>query len=162
MQSLALLNGGLFPETHRPLFMQKLLLSPLGPWIARLTNKARFSGNMQRIFGCATQPDDILLDGFWDLLTYNDGVRVLPKLIHYIIERRQNRARWVGALQNATIPLKLINGADDPIFGRHMAERYRELVPRPDMTLLEGLGHYPQCEAPLAVLESYFAFRGAD
>ena len=29
--SCVFMNGGIFPETHHPLFIQKLLLSPLGP-----------------------------------------------------------------------------------------------------------------------------------
>jgi hypothetical protein len=37
---------------------------------------------------------------------------------------------------------------------------HRELVPRADVTLLDGIGHYPQIEAPAAVLEAYAAFRG--
>jgi hypothetical protein len=41
-----------------------------------------------------------------------------------------------------------------------MAARYRELVPRADDTLLDGIGRYPQVEAPAAVLEAYAAFRG--
>jgi pimeloyl-ACP methyl ester carboxylesterase len=56
-------------------------------------------------------------------------------------------------------PLTLIDGAADPISGAHMAARYRELVPRADVTLLEGIGHYPQVEAPGAVVEAYSAFR---
>ena len=40
-----------------------------------------------------------------------------------------------------------------------MAARWRELVPRADVTLLDGIGHYPQIEAPAAVLEAYAAFR---
>jgi pimeloyl-ACP methyl ester carboxylesterase len=36
LQSIAFLNGGLFPETHRPVLMQRLLISPLGPLVARL------------------------------------------------------------------------------------------------------------------------------
>ena len=35
MASCVFLNGGLFPETHRPVLMQKLLLSPLGWLVAR-------------------------------------------------------------------------------------------------------------------------------
>ena len=33
--SAVLLNGGLFPETHRPRLVQRLLLTPLGPLLAR-------------------------------------------------------------------------------------------------------------------------------
>jgi pimeloyl-ACP methyl ester carboxylesterase len=60
----------------------------------------------------------------------------------------------------AEVPLTLIDGAADPISGAHMAARYRELVPRAEVTLLDGIGHYPQVEAPAAVLEAYAAFRG--
>lgn len=62
-------------------------------------------------------------------------------------ERKVHRERWVGALQRATIPVVVIAGADDPVSGAHMVERYRDLVPRPETTLLEGIGHYPQVEA---------------
>ena len=157
--SIAFLNGGLFPETHRPELIQKLLLSPLGPLIARRMNRAKLAQNMRRIFGPATQPDEALLDSFWWLLTRNKGLAVMHKLIHYMVERRERRARWVGALQNARIPLKLINGAADPISGEHMADRYRELVPQADVTLLGGIGHYPQVEAASAVLAHYLEFR---
>lgn len=159
LQSVALLNGGLFPETHRPLLTQKLLASPLGPLLARLTSRRALAASMRRIFGAQTPPSPALLEAFWQLLLANDGRRVLPQLIAYMEERRQQRGRWVGALVHAAVPLKLINGAADPISGAHMVARYRELVPQPDVTRLEGIGHYPQCEAPQAVLDAYLAFR---
>ena len=157
--SLAFLNGGLFPETHRPLLTQRLLLSPLGPWVAKLMSRDKFGQTMKGIFGPQTPPDDALIDGFWSLLLTHDGRAVMPRLIRYIEERRQHRARWVGALQNARIPLKLIDGGADPISGAHMAARYRELVPHADVTMLEQIGHYPQVEAPAAVLAAYIEFR---
>jgi pimeloyl-ACP methyl ester carboxylesterase len=46
------------------------------------------------------------------------------------------------------------------VSGAHLADRYRELVPDPDVVLLEGVGHYPQLEDPGRVLDAYFAFRG--
>lgn len=78
--------------------------------------------------------------------------------MRYIPERIEHRERWVGALMKSTVPLKLIDGASDPTSGEHMVARYRELVPSADVTLLEGIGHYPQVEAPLAVLEAYLQF----
>ena len=159
LRSVAFLNGGLFAETHRPVLVQRLLLSPVGALIGRLASRAQLARNMRRIFGPATQPDASLIDGFWDLTQSNDGRAVLHKLIGYMRERRAERARWVGALQNASIPLKLIAGAADPISGAHMAERYRQLVPAPDITLLGNIGHYPQLEAADAVLAAYLEFR---
>ena len=155
MRGLVLLNGGLFPETHRPLLVQRFLLSPLGPLVARFTTRTALARAFRNIFGPSTQPDDELIDGAWELMTHNRGLAVLPQLIRYMTERKVHRERWVGALQRATIPLKLISGAADPISGRHMSERYRELIPNPDITLLEGIGHYPQCEAPEEVLRVF-------
>jgi len=159
LQSICLLNGGLFPETHHPLLIQKLLLSPLGSLIARLNNRKQFARSMQGIFGKETQPDDTLIDSFWQLLKENGGGRILPKLIGYMQERKLHRERWVGALQQTTISIKLINGTADPISGSHMVARYKELIPQPNVTELHDIGHYPQVEAPQAVLKAYLEFR---
>lgn len=159
LQSLALLNGGLFPEVHRPLLTQKLLASPAGPLLARLTSRPAFFASMRRIFGPDTPPSPALLEIFWQVLDRHDGRRVLPRLIRYMEERRSHRERWVGALQQARLPVAFIDGAADPISGAHMAARFGELVPQGKLVLLPGIGHYPQCEAPQAVLAAYLAFR---
>jgi pimeloyl-ACP methyl ester carboxylesterase len=159
LRSVALLNGGLFPETHRPALIQRLLLSPLGPLVGKLASRQSIARTMRGIFGPDTPPDDALIDTFWTLMTTHGGTAVMHRLIRYMVERRVHRARWVGALQSTRVPLTLIDGAADPISGAHMAARYRELVPAPDVTLLDGIGHYPQVEAPAAVLAAYGAFR---
>jgi pimeloyl-ACP methyl ester carboxylesterase len=141
------------------MMIQKLLLSPLGPLIARLTRRKTFARNMARIFGRASPPDPWLIEGFWEAMTANDGLRVFPKLIRYLPERRLRRGRWVGAMQSARVPLKLIDGLDDPISGAHMARRYRELIACADITELPGIGHYPQIEAPAELLAAYLEFR---
>jgi pimeloyl-ACP methyl ester carboxylesterase len=151
------LNGGLFPEMHRARFVQKLLLTPLGSWVARRMTKEKLARSLNAILGETKFTDDEI-DGFWELLTHNDGRKVVPKLIRYIPQRRDNRDRWVGALENSNIPLRLINGADDPVSGAHMVRHYRKLVPRADSVLLRGVGHYPQVEAPDAVLRYFLEF----
>ena len=157
--SVCFLNGGLFPETHRPILVQKLLLSPLGPLISRLINKQKFGTNLQRIFGPATPPTPEVIDALWQLLTHNNGLAVMHKLIHYIPQRKQHRERWVGAIINSTIPIKLIAGAKDPISGQHMIDRYRELIPNANITEMSELGHYPQIEDANAITAAYLEFR---
>ena len=147
-----LLNGGVFPELHRPLLTQKLLASPLGSLVARLSSFKTFAQSMRRIWGGPV--DDAELRAMWQLVTHDDGMAVMPKLIGYIDERRRYRARWVGALIEARMPLRFINGLADPISGAHMAARYRELVPNPDVVELRGIGHYPQLEAADAVADA--------
>jgi pimeloyl-ACP methyl ester carboxylesterase len=149
--SVCLLNGGLFPEAHHPLITQKLLASPLGPLLSRLGGYRAFSRSMRNIWGEHPVSTDELRT-MWSLITTHDGQAVMPKLIGYMAERREHRERWVGALVSATAPLRLINGSVDPISGSHLAARYREVVPRPDVVDLPRIGHYPQLEAPGAVL----------
>lgn len=155
LQSVVFLNGGLFPECHRPLLMQRLLLGRFGPLLARLTGRRRFAANLRRIFGPDTPPQAEHIDGFWSLLRHDDGARRLPQLLHYLPERMIHRERWVGALREARVPIGFINGSLDPISGAHMAARWRELLPRQPLIELPRIGHYPQIEDPEAVLAAF-------
>lgn len=154
LASAVLLNGGLFPETHRPRLIQQLLLSPIGPWIARRLNRQRFGASFSAVFAPAHRPGDIELDEFWSLIAVDDGHRIASELIRYIPERRQYRERWCGALMQTRLPLRFVNGLDDPISGVHMVARYRELIAAADVVELPGIGHYPQIEAPQAVIDA--------
>ena len=158
MRSCTLLNGGLFPETHRPRLVQRLLASPAGYIISSLLSYRRFSRSFKAVFGADTQPNEAELGSFWRLITLQGGQRIYHKLIRYMAERRDYRSRWVGALQQTTVPLALINGLADPVSGRHMVERYRELISDRYIFELEGIGHYPQTESPYHVLESLRLF----
>ncbi|BDB21871.1 epoxide hydrolase [Pseudomonas sp. CYM-20-01] len=159
MASCVFLNGGLFPETHRPALVQKLLLSPLGWMIGRAFGRNALANSFSQIFGPNTRPSESALDDFWSLIDRNDGTRILHKLIAYIPQRRRLRERWVAAMQHTDVPLRVIDGEIDPISGAHMVARYHELVPHADTVLLANIGHYPQIEAPVQVLKHYLAFR---
>ena len=159
LQSVCLLNGGLFPETHRPRPVQKLLLTPLGPLLAAAMNERSFARSFSAVFGRSTRPDAAELRQFWELFAHGGGNRIAHKLIRYIPERRANRARWVEALQRTALPLRVIDGPVDPVSGAHMVERYRELVPNPDTVLLPGIGHYPQVEDPDGTLQAFLTFQ---
>lgn len=156
--SLCLLNGGLFPETHRARLVQKLLNTPLGPVLSRLMSRGSFEKSFAAVFGPDTQPSPAEMEGFWRLVSRDGGVSNMHKLIRYINERREHRSRWVGALQQAEIPIRLINGSLDPVSGRHMTERYRELVTDPDIVHLEHVGHYPQVEDPIGTKNAFLDF----
>lgn len=157
-KSLCLLNGGLFPETHRARPIQKLLISPVGGLLARLMSEGSFRRAFSRVFGPDTQPSDEELETFWELVSRDGGVCITHKLIRYMAERRQYRERWVTALQEAVIPLRLIDGTLDPVSGGHMVARYRELIDNPDVVELDHVGHYPQVEDSEAVLRHYLDF----
>ncbi len=159
--SLCLLNGGLFPETHRPRLIQKLLAGPFGPVLTRHMGKPAVHKTMRKIFGPETPPTDELITGYWEVINFNNGRRTLHKLIDYMKQRRQFRERWVDALKQRRIPIGLINGSYDPISGAHMVNRYKEVVGNPLMIIsLQAIGHYPQWEAPQQLCDAYRQYLG--
>ena len=155
--AVCFLNGGLFPEAHRPLPMQRLLASPLGPLVARFASYRTFAASMRRIWGTHPLPDAELRT-MWELASGTDGHARIPNLLRYMPDRRRHRARWVGALVSAKLPRRLIDGVVDPVSGAHLVTRYRELVTGADVVELAGVGHYPQVEAPAEVAAAALAF----
>ena len=160
IESLHLLNGGLFPETHRALPIQKLLLSPIGGLLIRFLNKNAIRKSMHNIFGPNTPPSDQDINDFWILISTNNGHKHMHLLLDYMKQRKQYRERWVSALQNANAPLRLTAGMADPISGAHMVARYKQLIPNADVIEFDQIGHYPQIESAEAVLKSITSFLG--
>ncbi|WP_225730624.1 MULTISPECIES: alpha/beta fold hydrolase [unclassified Nocardia] len=158
IESVCLLNGGLFPETHRPRPIQRLLASPAGGLVDALTTERAFARSLSAVFGPRTKPDAAELRRFWLMWCSRHGHRNGHKLIRYMAERRRYRERWVGALCAARVPVRLIDGLLDPVSGAHMVARYRELVPDADVVELPDVGHYPQLEAPAATLAAFLEF----
>lgn len=156
--SVTLLNGGIFPGQHRPRFIQNLLASPIGWLMAPFLGKGQLSRTFKQIFGKKTQPSSEELNDFWELIDYNKGKTILPKLIRYMHERKTWKSRWEGAVVNCTVPLLHINGAEDPISGRHVGVYFKMMNAKASVGFLDGIGHYPQFEAPELVLEHFFDF----
>ena len=158
ISSVCLLNGGLFPETHQPLLIQRILISPFGFLVGRFFNRKKLGKNFKQIFGPNTQPSEQTLDDFWSLIEGNGGKYVFHLLIRYMKERRINRKRWVEALQFTDVRIRLINGIYDPISGIHMVKRYVQLIPNPDVIELQNIGHFPLVESPEMVVKYYIQF----
>ena len=157
--SCCFLNGGLFPETHKALLIQKIMLSSLGRIVNKLAGIKQFSASFSKVFGRDTKPTEKELAEFWEIINYKDGRHLFHNLITYILDRRQHRTRWVEALQRSPVPLALINGSVDPVSGKHLVERYKELNCRLDyLKELPTIGHYPHVESPLEVQKAYLQF----
>ena len=161
LRSICFLNGGLLPGEHRPRLIQHLMMTPLGPAVGRLLNERLFGRSFSAVFGPQTRPSPQEITQFWSLITHNQGQRIAHKVIRYMKEREVHKARWIGALQQSQIPLRLVNGPADPVSGRHVAQAYRRIVPSADVVLLaDHIGHYPQIEDPEGVLAAFWAFHG--
>lgn len=150
LKRVVMFNGGLFPETHRAILVQKLLLSPLGFLFTRLMKKEKLAASLRSV--CSAGLSDADIDAAWTLMAHKKGNQCMHLLIRYMRERRENRDRWVQALQKADMPFTLIDGVEDPISGEHMVQRFEELVPGKQTIRLPGLGHYPHLENAPQVL----------
>lgn len=159
IETICFLNGALFPETHRPILAQKLLISPIGKYFGRFIPDSRFSASLASIFGPDTKPAPEELADHLTLFNYNNGKRVAHKLIRYMAERRVYRERWVRPLQRMTQPFLFINGSYDPVSGRHLVERFREVVPhQSNIVELTRIGHFPHLECPKTVVKELVRF----
>jgi pimeloyl-ACP methyl ester carboxylesterase len=154
-----MLNGALFPETHRPILAQKILVSPVGFLFGKLITDAVFKKSLASVFGAETQPTAEELEDFTRLFKYNGGKSIAHKLIRYMTERARYRARWVGALERMRQPFRMINGLADKVSGAHLVERFREVAPdKTGIVELENIGHFPHWEVPEIVLNKFFEF----
>ena len=157
LASVALLNGGLYPDVHRPQPTQEALLDPEhGPQLAAAIDEELFVMSLRPTF-----PDDYDATAdsaeIWRSMERDDGIRLVHKLIRYMVDRRENEARWVGALEGTGVPLRFVWGMLDPVSGAHMAERIRERRPDAPLVPLDDVGHWPQLEAPERVADALLA-----
>ncbi len=163
IESITWLNGGLFNEAYTPRLLQKVLSrTPLGDIMSPLQSSSAsrrlIEPTINELFGPDTKPSRRMLDLFHEILEYNDGKRVTHKVGRFINDRYAHRNRWVRAMRQTDVPMRLIDGPVDPNSGRHMARRYSEVIPEPDVVMLDdNIGHWPQIEAPDAVLAHFLA-----
>lgn len=160
IDKVVMLNGGILPGEHRPRPIQKLLAGPLGPMMRNLISKKRFKKSFSEVFGPNTQPVDAELNMMWDYLTQQNGHLLSPELLHYMAERKAHAMRWTSTVLNPDVPLCLINGALDPVSGKHLIDAYKAQGGPAQIISLDEVGHYPQIEAPEETLAAVLEFLG--
>jgi pimeloyl-ACP methyl ester carboxylesterase len=152
LSSVTFLNGGLYPELHRPQPAQLMLLDPeQGPQLGRLLTEETFGRGLARTFAPDHQPTGDELREQWLAVRERDGHLIGHRLIRYIPDRQRHRDRWVGALESTTVPRHFLWGDLDPVSGGHMADRIAERLPGADLVRFPDVGHWPQLETPEAV-----------
>ena len=161
IDALVLLNGGLYPELHRPRPGQVMLLDPEhGAEVSKHVTRATFGASLNDVFSPDHQLPDAELDEHWKAVHRDDGNLILHELMHYVRDRLEHRDRWVGALETTSVSTWFVWGMLDPVSGAHMAERLHERVGHQTLTELHDIGHYPNVEAPMAVATAIRAALG--
>jgi pimeloyl-ACP methyl ester carboxylesterase len=152
-----LLNGGLYPDLHRPEPIQTALLDPeQGPKISAQLTAEQLSLALAPTFA---EGFDATADNadIWRGLSRDDGQRIAHLLIRYMSDRRRHAERWVAALETTDVPLAFVWGMLDPISGAHVADRIRARLPGARFTALADVAHWPPLEAPERVAAAILA-----
>lgn len=148
LEAVLLFNGSVLVERANPTLAQKLLVGPLGPLAARLSNEAFFRRQFSSVFSQAHPPDEDFLNDAWSLITLNGGHRIGHRLVHYMEERTVYADRWHGAVRDWDGDLSLVWGMEDPVAVPEILEGLVELRPAVEPVRFDDLGHYPQVEDP--------------
>lgn len=149
-----LTNGSIYLEMAKLTDGQHMLWSaPDEPLPDELTPNAEamevaLAATMAPPGSPASRPDPEDVRAAADGVSHDGGARLLPRLIRYLSDRRDNEARFTGAIEDHPAPLGIVWGDLDPIAVVDMAHRLTERRPDATLTVLEGIGHYPMLEAP--------------
>lgn len=128
----------------------------LGSILVKLSNYYLFKLSLSETFGRSTQPEGYELHDMWKLVRHKNGHQNLGKLLSYMEERRLNQDRWVGAIKSGKTPMHFIYGPSDPVNPPPFDSYYKKIVINASIDSLDGIGHWPQIEAPKQVIQSYF------
>jgi pimeloyl-ACP methyl ester carboxylesterase len=148
IEHVHLINGGLYPDLHRPESVQTALLDPeQGPRISAMMNEELMIAGLRPTFAPGYDAAQDSVD-IWRSMYRDGGFKNAHLLIRYMTDRQRHERRWVEALESTDVPLSFVWGMLDPVSGAHMAQRIRERLPNAPFTRLEDVGHWPPLEAP--------------
>jgi pimeloyl-ACP methyl ester carboxylesterase len=162
LKGVVFLNGALDPAEHRARPIQRFLASRLGAAVGPLLlGRRAVLGALRQILVRRDALDD---DDVWASITEGGGLAVMPRLLHYIAERRARRDELLRALSQPSVPLAFAWGMDDPVSGAHLMAALQPMLHDAPQRLLQGVGHSPQLEAAAEVAtfvdETVTAWRG--
>jgi pimeloyl-ACP methyl ester carboxylesterase len=159
VDGMVFLNGGVYPDLHRPLLVQRLLRSPAGPLLGRVLSERVLARSLATI--CAKPLGPAIVHDLWRAVCARNGRATYHRLLHYIDDRKVSGERWVSAMESADVPLSFVWGPRDPVSGGHVLARLRERLPGSGFAVFDDVGHYPQLEAPERVGPALAGLLGA-
>jgi len=149
IESMAWLNGGMFPHLHRPADFQRHLTELSGDEAEEYITETVYRAALLGVFGRPVS--DYTLGEMWADFSRSRGARVAPGLLGYMAERREHAARWSHAVESYSGPQTFIWGPADPVSGSHVLPCIRDKVPFASINVLDNpppVGHFPEVEAP--------------
>jgi pimeloyl-ACP methyl ester carboxylesterase len=162
VEGILLFNGSMVLERASPTPAQKLLRSPLGPLVARLSSERFFRHQFGSVFSAAHPLSGEEAADQWSLVCHYGGRTLGHRLVSYMDQREEHAERWHGAIRDWPGDLRLAWGLLDPVATTEVLAALRELRPGVPVDELPELAHYPQVEDPGQIARALVAaMRGA-
>jgi pimeloyl-ACP methyl ester carboxylesterase len=153
LTGVLLLNGSMIQGAASPTLGQRILRSPLGPLMSRLSSERFFRQQFGSIFSPSHPLSEEEAEDQWALICAGGGRTLNHKTIRYMEERFRHAERWHGAIRDWPGPVSLAWGTLDPVATEKVLDAVLVLRPAAPVTRFEDLGHYPQIEDPGRVAE---------
>jgi pimeloyl-ACP methyl ester carboxylesterase len=149
IEAVVWMNGGLYPDLHRPTAGQQMLLDPdHGAELAAVVDETTFVEGLRVTWGQRRPMDVGEVTEIWHSMDDGGGVPLMHDLLHYVADRRRYEDRWRTALEQCDRPATFVWGDLDPVSGAHMIERVEQRMPDATIVRLADVGHWPLLEAP--------------
>jgi pimeloyl-ACP methyl ester carboxylesterase len=145
---LVLCNGSHLVELANITPLQKDLMTDEGAAaFAAAFDAERFALGLRFVWGdpARTPEADIRAIAYW--IEHGGGLGVIGKVARYNLERARYADRWRSILSRTRAPIGVVWGDRDPIAVLEIGRRLAAMTGSP-LTVLEGVGHYPQMEDP--------------
>jgi pimeloyl-ACP methyl ester carboxylesterase len=143
------MNGGIYPDLHRPTFGQQMMLDPdNGAEVAAAITETTFVSGVRGTWGERCPFDPVETHEMFASMDERGGISIMHELLHYIADRRTHQARWQQSLETTDVRSVFVWGDLDPVSGAHMIERVEERIPMAEIDRMADVGHWPLLEAP--------------
>lgn len=145
---LVLCNGSHLVElAHLTPFQQAIMTDEGAAAFVAGYDPERFATALRFVWGDQDRAPaaDLRALAWW--LEANDGLAVLGRIARYNIERTTYADRWRPILGRTRVPIDVIWGDRDPIAVLEIGRRLAAMSGG-SLTVLDGVGHFPQVEAP--------------
>jgi len=150
LTALVLANGSHLVELAQITPFQYTIMTDDGAAaFAARYDPERFAAALRLVWGDAarTPAVDVRAIAYW--LALGDGLAILPRIARYNLERQWYAERWRPILARTPVPIGVVWGSEDPIAVLEIGRRLAATSGGP-LTVLDGVGHYAQMEAPAA------------
>jgi len=148
IEGLVLCNGSHLIELAQLTPLQEALMTEEGARAFAATyDPERFAEGFRFLWADPSRTPASYFRAIAYWLAYRGGLEVIGRIARYNQERREHARRWRSIFERTDKPVRVVWGDRDPIAVLEIGRRLAEMARAP-LVVLEGVGHYPQLEAP--------------